>query len=196
MTRRPFFVGLATVLAIVTTALGVQATFDAQKQSEPPHAARSTASVQTGPLPLAAVGGEQPQDVIGWLDGLARAEWFAGVERAAQEAEMAATAAARDLRQRVPGTPTSAPGDCDGVPWVIPVGKVIDESGCRFDAVNPTGCSGYTCVGAYQFDARHWDASSGWGGCADLGDWSVPENQHECARRLSGDGTNLAPWGG
>lgn len=197
VSRCPFFVGLAFVAVVVTTAIAGRALLLDPEHVRPPHAARSTASAP-GPLPLNVVGGDQPQGVIdaytAWIEGIARAEWFAGVERERQ------AQAERDAAPRAPASraqPHSGPSSCDGIDWVIPVGIIVGESGCNFDAQSPAGfCSGYGCVGAYQFDARHWDADSGWGGCADLGDWTVPENQHECARRLSSDGTHLAPWGG
>lgn len=101
--------------------------------------------------------------------------------------------------------PASSPGagggsgggsGCDGTGWAIPTSLVWRESRCDFGAVNPGGCGGYGCVGAYQFDARHFSGwANGQAACGDL-DWTIPDDQHECARRLSRDGTNLAPWGG
>lgn len=193
MSRRPFFVGLTAVLAVVLIGIAVQAAFDAEKQSAPPHQARPVAA-PTGPPPLAAVGADTPAGVVGDIT-----TWIEGVVRHEQEvAEAERLAAARSApTQRVAGGGTG-PASCDGIQWAIPVGLVIRESGCNFDAQSPSSyCGGYGCVGAYQFDSRHWDPNSGWGGCADLeGGWTVPENQHECARRLSRDSTNLSPWGG
>lgn len=85
---------------------------------------------------------------------------------------------------------------CDGEGWAIPTALVWRESRCDFSAVNPGGCGGQGCLGAYQFDARHFTGwANGQAACGDL-DWTIPADQHECARRLSADGTNLAPWGG
>ena len=88
------------------------------------------------------------------------------------------------------------PAECTGKP--IPAYIVMRESRCNYGAVNQTGCSGYTCVGMYQFDLRHWIAKEdgGWGGCAHYGDWRIPENQDACASQMSRGGTYLAPWGG
>lgn len=94
--------------------------------------------------------------------------------------------------------PAAAPASsgCDGEGWVIPAGIVWRESRCDYGAVNVSGCGGNGCLGAYQFDARHFTGwANGTAACGDL-DWTVPADQHECARRLSADGTNLAPWGG
>lgn len=160
----------------------------------PPHAARPTAGVATEPLPLAVAGADTAMEVVvnltAWAEGVAR-----------HEQEVAAAEAARvEAARRAGSTGTaragSVPGQCDGIAWAIPVELVIKESKCSFDAQSPQSfCGGHGCVGAYQFDSRHWDPNS-WGGCADLGDWRDPEAQHECARRLSSDGTNLGPWGG
>lgn len=104
---------------------------------------------------------------------------------------------------QVPVRPSAAQGStapvssgCDSEAWVIPAGIVWRESHCDYGAVNVNGCGGYGCLGAYQFDARHFDGwANGTAACGDL-DWTIPADQHECAARLSGGGTNLAPWGG
>lgn len=140
---------------------------------------------------------------------LAGLEHVAAVEpalRAEHEAAVAAEAErlAEEERQRAraqarPSAPQAfsavRPG-CEG-DWPIPAWIVARESGCDYGAVNRTGCSGYSCVGAYQFDLRHWIAreAGGWGGCAHLGDWRVPEHQDACAAQMSQGGTNLRPWG-
>lgn len=100
-----------------------------------------------------------------------------------------------------PSGPTPArdgdsPAGCDGEEWAIPTALVWRESRCDFGAINPGGCGGQGCLGAYQFDSRHFTGwANGEAACGDL-DWTIPADQHECARRLSRDGTNLAPWGG
>lgn len=176
---------LLLVCALVAV-LCTKASFDAEKQSEPPHAAPAVARVdRTSEVVAGLVDGVVGREIDGILAALE-------LERMAREAEELAASRARAVAVAV--APRSVPS-CDGVEWVVPVRIVISESGCRFDAVNATGCGGYSCLGAYQFDARHWDVAS-WGGCADLGDWRDPEAQHECARRLSNGGTNLRPWGG
>lgn len=199
MTR--FYVAFAVVLVMTLSAVGVSQLLDADPEhAQPPHAARPTAGVAIGPLPLAFMGAEHPGEVItavqAWVEGeLRHAEELAAAAAAAEEAARL-EAARRTPSQPVARTGTSTPGTCDGIDWAIPVGLVVRESKCNFDAQSPASfCGGYGCVGAYQFDSRHWDPNS-WGGCADLGDWRDPEAQHECARRLSRGGTNLAPWGG
>ena len=113
MTR--FTIGLVTVLAVVVTALGLQAAFDAEKQSEPPHVTRRDGAL--APLPLAAVGGDTAQDVFDFVEGIERAQWFAGVQEELDR--QAADAAARAVSGRV-GSGGSAravggPTNWDGV---------------------------------------------------------------------------------
>jgi hypothetical protein len=73
---------------------------------------------------------------------------------------------------------------------VIPEAVARRESGCRWDAYNPTGCSGRGCIGFYQLDEGHFAAVSPWnpnvsGVCHDLQgvEWE-PWAQTECASRL------------
>lgn len=109
----------------------------------------------------------------------------------APEPEPAPIVAARPVEQPA----VTMPGECDGEPWALPVGIVWRESRCNYHVVNVDGCGGHSCLGAYQFDARHFSGwANGQAACGDL-DWTIPADQHECARRLSRDGTNLAPWG-
>lgn len=192
MILRRLFVGMGLVVAVTATGLvpGIVREFDAQKQSAPPHTARPVAGVRWNPGQ--GLEAQVLVDLAAWEAGVQRAEQEAA-ERAAAEAAEAAAQAQRDadLRARAgsSGGGGSA-GTCDG--FVIPGDIVWAESHCNYEAVNPTGCGGYTCVGAYQFDLRHWQPG---GGCADLGDWHDPAAQDECARRLSNGGTNLRPWG-
>lgn len=88
------------------------------------------------------------------------------------------------------------PSECTGKP--IPAYIIMRESGCNYGAVNANGCGGWSCVGMYQFDLRHWltPEEGGWGGCAWLGDWTIPANQDACADQMSRGGTNLSAWGG
>lgn len=188
---RKIMIRLVLIVALVA-GLAAAASFDAERQSEPPHAAPPKAEA-SAPLTLAAVGGDSTAALE-----FEFAAFIEGVNREAERvaAEEAASMAAAQRRSTGGATPAGVPGQCDGVNWAIPVQLVIRESKCNFDAQSPPSfCGGYGCVGAYQFDSRHWDPNS-WGGCADLGDWHDPEAQHECARRLSHDGTRLSPWGG
>lgn len=193
MIVRPLLVR-ALVLAVV---IGVLAAIvpGGPDLDRPPHVRPAAMGGGIVAAPVEAAGVGVPGDVIVFLEGVARAEWFAGVQAELDRAAAEAALVARARSSSSSSAPRSgAPVACAGVAWVVPVDVVIGESGCSFDAYNATGCNGFGCIGAYQFDARHWDASSGWGGCSDL-DPSIPEDQHECARRLSSGGTNLAPWG-
>lgn len=85
-------------------------------------------------------------------------------------------------------TPVSSgyPPECDN-PIVAPA-VVWRESHCTWDAVNPGGCSGRSCLGFFQEDAGHYYAQSPWnpnvpGVCFGL-DWHIPADQIECASRL------------
>lgn len=194
MIPRPFYLGLGLVLAVVVTGIAAQRLHDDPEHAAPPLPERPTAGV-TAPPPLAATGGDSTAALevqyVTFIEGVQRE-----AERVAAEEAQRLAATRSTPSQRVAGG-RAGPASCDGIDWVIPVQLVIRESGCNFDAQSPSSyCGGYGCVGAYQFDARHWDPSSGWGGCADLGDWHDPDAQHECARRLSRDGTSLSPWGG
>lgn len=89
---------------------------------------------------------------------------------------------------QVPPPVVAGNGDCANP--VIPEWKARQESGCRWDAYNPTGCGGRGCLGFYQLDEGHFYAVSPWnsnasGGCADLAAvrWE-PWAQTECASRL------------
>lgn len=199
--RRWYLTSVVVVVGVLagtlaTTVPSIIRSFDAERQSAPPHAERPTAGAKTAPLPLAAVGGDSTAameaEYRAFVEGVQREQDRLAAEAAAQaERDAAAAAAARRA-----GGGGGGGGTC-GDGWVIPGEYVWRESKCDFNAQSPSSfCGGHGCVGAYQFDSRHWDAGSGWGGCADLGDWRDPEAQHECARRLSRDGTNLAPWGG
>jgi hypothetical protein len=92
---------------------------------------------------------------------------------------------------------TAAPtGDCSNIPAWFPAGIAWRESHCSYDAYNPGGCGGNGCIGAFQFDARHF---FGWGNgqaaCGDLDPWTI-DGQNECAWRLSREGTQFGAWGG
>lgn len=147
---------------------------------------------------------ESPVVVDSQVEAFIASEHAAAAEAAAvaqylaalHEEEQRRQAAASAARSAPPSFSDARPG-CEGT-WAIPAHIVARESGCNYGAVNRTGCGGYSCVGAYQFDLRHWIAKEdgGWGGCAHLGDWTVPEHQDACAAQMSRGGTYLAPWGG
>ena len=113
-------------------------------------------------------------------------------EQARQEAEQKAVASVSVAA----ATPSVGTGDCASIPGWFPTAIAYRESHCNYDAYNPGGCGGYGCIGAFQFDARHFTGwANGQSACGDLDAWTV-EGQNECAWRLSRGGTNFAPWGG
>lgn len=121
-----------------------------------------------------------------YLDALA-------AEEARRQADLEAAMAAARPAPIATATPT---GDCSNIPAWFPTGIAWRESHCSYDAYNAGGCGGYGCIGAFQFDARHF---TGWGNgaatCGDLDPGTV-DGQNECAWRLSRNGTSFAPWGG
>lgn len=194
VSRRPFFVGLLFVALAVGSVIGTARLLHTDPEHvRPPHTERPTA----GAPGLPAVGGEAI-DLTPFTAAYA-AQINEAIYAAAAVEETERLEAARRAQYQ-PRTRGGGGAGCEGVDWVIPVGIVWGESRCDFGAVNQTGCYDartgitWTCIGAYQFDRRHWLADQ-WGACADL-DPAKPEDQHECARRVSGDGSNLAPWGG
>lgn len=108
-------------------------------------------------------------------------------ERQAQERAGERTpVVSKDTAVASPPSP-AASGDCANP--VVPESVARRESGCNWNAVNPGGCSGRTCVGFYQIDLGHFAAVSPWnpnvsGVCYGLGDWHDPAVQTACASRL------------
>lgn len=188
---------VVVVFALAAVSIGA-ASWSAERTSSPPHVAPPAAEA-SGPVSLAVVGGDVPQQAIdreAWIEGVARGEWFAGVELAEREAAAAREAAARAVPRSVGGGGGS--GSCDLTGWTLPDEILFRESRCSEDAFNATGCGGRGCVGAAQLDLGHFANPSPWGGvgaCWGLDPYSVADQQ-ECVRRLSGDGSNLAPWRG
>lgn len=170
------YLAVGLVLILSPTAASEEA-------GPPPHTERQLAapSNQDGSLPPEA----EAAVAMGNLDA-----WFSAVA-AAEQARLAAAAAAPPAPARTAPQAFDYPAECAGHP--IPAYIVWRESHCNYGSVNPTGCGGYGCVGMYQFDLRHWMEG---GGCAWLGDWTVPANQDACAAQMSKDGTDLSPWGG
>lgn len=90
------------------------------------------------------------------------------------------------VRALAPQLPASSSGECANP--VVPESVAMRESGCRWDAYNPTGCSGRGCIGFYQLDEGHFYAVSPWnsnvsGVCFGLNP-ATREGQTECAGRL------------
>lgn len=118
-------------------------------------------------------------------------EYLAAEEARRQKDLEAAMAAARPAPVAT-ATPT---GDCSNIPAWFPTGIAWRESHCSYDAYNPTGCGGYGCIGAFQFDARHFTGwANGQSACGDLDPGTV-DGQNECAWRLSRGGTQFGAWG-
>ena len=118
---------------------------------------------------------------------------LAAEEEARRQADLeAAMAAPRPAVQ-----PTSVGvGGCENIPAWFPQAIAYRESRCSYDAYNPTGCGGYGCIGAFQFDARHFTGwANGQSACGDLDPGTV-DGQNECAWRLSRGGTQFGAWGG
>lgn len=192
--RAFLFVVLVTVLALVTTTLRSD-----PEHVKPDHVAPPAAEALGTPLPLVAVGGDLP-DVNAmkeWFDGVARAEWFAGVQ--AELDRQAREAAARAVSRRA-GSSGGVGGDCAAIAaeFGLPPRILERESGCGTNNWNGTGCGGRGCIGPTQLDLGHFAERSPWGGvgaCVGL-DPESRADQIECTNRLSGGGSNLAPWGG
>ena len=171
MTR--FTIGLVTVLAVVCTALGIQAAFDAERQSEPPYVAPPVAEASA---PLAAVGGDTAQPVFDWIEGIR-----------VEEVAVADVAGGSAVRSPV-GSVGS--GDCAALSAQLGLSESVlwRESRCSWEAFNATGCGGRGCVGPAQLDLGHFAPVSPWnssasGSCADL-DPDDPQQYAECVGRL------------
>lgn len=186
MTR--FYVGLVTVLAIIATALGIQAAFDAEKQSEPPHVAPPAAEVT---WPLAVVGADQPwqtlTDIGTWIEGI-------------KDASVAYTAGGSAVRSNGglpgPGAPASQ-GGC-GDDWDCFRECTIDHesrTAGMYGAVSPGG----VYRGAYQFLGSTWRSVSVNAG---LGEWAdtpvdqVPPDVQDAVARFLWEHSGNSPWGG
>lgn len=187
MTRVRLVLIAVFALVVGVGALHQQAAFDAQRQSEPPHA-EPPVSAGTPGTPLPDVEGTQW--MVAEVDAIAAHVWIEN-ERLGIEAAVAIEAErVRDLRRSISGTPTSVSGDCErlAAEWGLPVAVIIRESGCRLDAYNATGCGGRGCIGLAQLDAGHFAAVSPWnpnvpGTCWGL-DPNTIDGQRECAARL------------
>lgn len=64
------------------------------------------------------------------------------------------------------------------------------ESDGNYSAVNPTGCGGHSCGGAWQFDPRTWN---GYGGYQHAQD-APPDVQDARARELWANGAGCSHW--
>lgn len=90
-----------------------------------------------------------------------------------------------------PGTGRNEPAPASNPDCANPIiseATAMRESGCQWDAYNPGGCGGRSCLGFFQLDAGHFYAVSPWnpnvsGSCYGL-DPNTREGQTECASRL------------
>ena len=202
MTRRPFFVGVAFVLAVTCNAIGVRLLLDDPEHVQPEHVqpdhvqpdhVERPMAGASAPLPLTVTGGGTPGAVIEWIEGVARAQWFAGVELAEREAQQAREAAARS----VSGRSGAGGGSCAGdVACFLECTRAHEsDTAGGYGAVSSTGLY----RGAYQFLQATWDAAvAGAGHDEYVGvppDQAPPEIQDAAAAHLySVSGTR--PWGG
>lgn len=190
-----FLAGFAVITIALITGVGLVASFTTTHD-------RDTASELDGELTtldhapsLAAVGGDVPREVIAlkeWYDGVARAEWYRGVEE--ELARQARDAEARALARRV-GTGGGG-GSCNGdVACFLECTRAheSDTSG-GYSAVNPNGY-----YGAYQFAQATWDAAvsgAGWAEYAGMRPDQAPAwVQDAAAAHLYGVSGNR-PWEG
>lgn len=113
---------------------------------------------------------------VTWIEGTAAAHEALSVERMPQPATSPAA---------VPSSLAPCGGD------LPPCTVKANESGGDYTAVNPTGCGGRSCGGAWQFDPKTWN---GYGGYAYAQD-APPEVQDAKARELWADGAGCSHWG-
>lgn len=154
-------------------------------ESHPPHAAQAVDIKKCQDDPVACAGYDNA-----WALGNAAADQQIAVDNylfAIEAERIAKEEAAKRGSGRVAPSGFDLPSDCQGK--VVPAYIVQRESHCNYGAVNANGCGGAGCYGMYQIHGMHWNG----GACSDL-NWEIPADQDECARRLSNDGTNLAPW--
>ena len=186
---------VVAALALAVISVGCTTAFAESAADHPPHVAPPAAEA-SGPVSLAVVGGDVPQQTIdreAWIEGVARGEWFAGVELAEREAAAAREAAAR----AVPRSPGGGGGSCAGDVACFLECTIDHESRTSgvYDAVSPGG----TYRGAYQFDQPTWDGAVSRAG---FPEWvGRPPNeapayvQDAAAAQLYAERGNQ-PWGG
>lgn len=130
-----------------------------------------------------------------WTAAWNQAVWNQAVWRA--ELQRQAHQTTTITRPHTPTTtPTSPSRRCGG--HLPPCWVLARESGGRYDAVNPTGCGGRGCYGAWQFDPRTWDAAAGRAGRPDLigirPDRASPDDQDLIAAALWDHGHGCSHW--
>lgn len=191
------WIGAAVVIAALIAGISTQASFDAQRQSEPPHA-------KPGPAP--GRPGSQPDYLMAVADWRVAAEyatkeWERAQWIAAEEARLAAEEAARlEAARRAPVTPAPRVGTSVSGSWptsLYPCGGDLPpcwvaqrESGGNYSAVNWSGCGGRSCGGKWQFDPLTW---AGYGGYYYAQD-APPEVQDAKARLVWAGGAGCSHW--
>lgn len=139
------------------------------------------------------------RDVHAWQVAVwNQAVWQAELDRQAAERQAAERQAAERAAAVAGSTQIETPADtlgrCGGA--LPPCWVKRRESGGRYDAVNPTGCGGHGCYGAWQFDPRTWDATVTRMGRPDLvGHYlASPDDQDAAAAYLWADGAGCGHW--
>ena len=197
MSRTPFFVGVAFIVAALVTGITVQQSFDAQRQSAPPHRVRPAAVTQEVPL---AVMGADPQGTGEMLEVWSR--FVTGVEAqdretwiAAELERLAAEEAERlEAARRAPNQPVARPG-------TRATGPYADAAECtRAHEGWYTANTGNGYYGAYQFLQPTWDNTVRAMGRLDLvgvrpSDAS-PADQDAAFWFLWSGGAGAGHWGG
>lgn len=168
---------IVAVLVLLVVVIGGAAVAE---DTHPPHRERPVAGAS---VPLAAVGGDHPGDVIVFVEGVDRALWIRGVEEA-----RAVERARSSVRPAVVGGGIG--GDCAQLSAQLGLSEAIlwRESRCTWGAYNVGGCGGRGCIGPAQVDLGHFAPVSPWNGnvpgtCADL-DPNDPKQYAECVGRL------------
>lgn len=171
-----FLYGFALVVLAIGTGLVVRFAL-ATPGEHPPHAAPPEAEATGTALPLAAVGGDEPAQVIANLIA-----WIEGEQRAQETARMA-TAGSSAVSNVVS---TGSREACDNIPAWFPHDIAWRESNCIRGLDTSNGYYSFAQIAGF-----HW-----FGGICDGLTWTIPAEEDECVDRLSQHGTRLGPWGG
>lgn len=169
-----FVIAVAIAVASTLVLVSVRHADRPESQGERPSGGRSLI------VGVEAAHAVATGDLVGWLDGQAEAEWYAGVQ--AEADRQAAAQAARPSPTRGVAAYDGV-GECTG--FAIPDYVIQRESGGNPYAENRSSGA----WGCGQVMPMHWNG----GACSDLDKYSV-DDQRECVDRLSSGGTNLRPW--
>lgn len=200
---RAFFVGFLVVLAATCTGLATRLLHDTPEHVRPPHAARPTAGVNPGPLPLTATGA-YPGEVIEAVQVVAYLTAIEGErerERIVEAERLAADEAAR-VRYVAPtgsSTPPAPPAVAavasdDATFEAFRVCTLAHESGGNYE-IN-TG-NGY--YGAWQFLQSTWDSvarNAGYDEWVGRRPSDAPPEIQDAVARFLWEHSGNRPWGG